>query len=187
MIDLIFKLFTFFIPNKKLRKNLREQIKTLFYGRKVLFRAKKIGCNFVCSGYSNANKATEIGDNTRFNGVEIEGSAKVIIGKHCQFGKGIMIISDNHNYDKGNKIPFSDPCIPKGVIIGDFCWIGARALLLPGTKIGEGAIIQGGSVVHGEIPPYAIAGGNPAKVFKYRDIEQFKKLTENGDFLFTLL
>ena len=55
-------------------------------------------------------------------------------------------------------------------------------MILPGTKIGEGAIIQGGSVVHGEIPPYAIAGGNPAKVFKYRDIEHFKKLKAEGKF-----
>ncbi len=55
-------------------------------------------------------------------------------------------------------------------------------MILPGTKIGEGAIIQGGAVVHGEIPPYAIAGGNPAKVFKYRDIEHFKKLKAEGKF-----
>ena len=46
----------------------------------------------------------------------------------------------------------------------------------------EGAIIQGGSVVHGEIPPYAIAGGNPAKVFKYRNIEHFQKLKAEGKF-----
>ena len=70
----------------------------------------------------------------------------------------------------------------KDVTIDDFVWLGSRVTILPGTKIGEGAIIQAGSVVHGEIPPYAIAGGNPAKVFKYRDIEHFKKLKAEGRF-----
>ena len=46
-------------------------------------------------------------------------------------------------------------------------------ILLPGTTIGDGAIIQAGSVVHGEIPPLAIAGGNPAKVFAWRDKEKY--------------
>lgn len=183
MIDLFIKLITFIIPNKRLRKLSRTKLQTLLYGRKVIFRAKKVGNNFTCGGYSIANKSTIIGDNTRFNGVEIEGSAEVIIGSHCQFGKDTIIISDNHNYDKGERIPFSDPCIMKGVKISDFCWIGARVMILPGTKIGEGAIIQGGAVVHGEIPPYAIAGDNPAKVFKYRDIEHFKKLKAEGKFL----
>ena len=53
-------------------------------------------------------------------------------------------------------------------------------VLRTAKHIGEGAIIQAGAVVHGEIPPYAIVGGNPAKVFKYRDIEHFQKLKAEG-------
>lgn len=75
-----------------------------------------------------------------------------------------------------NDIPYDSTTIKSDVIIGDFVWIGAKVIILPGTVIGEGAIIQAGSVVHGEIPPYAIAGGNPAKVFKYRNIDHFIKL-----------
>ena len=93
-----------------------------------------------------------------------------------------MIIAQNHNYDKGEAIPYDNTYIYKDIEIGDFVWIGSNVTILPGTKIGEGAIIQGGAVVHGEIPPYAIAGGNPAKVFKYRDIEHFKKLKAEGKF-----
>ncbi|MFI3242531.1 MAG: hypothetical protein R3Y43_08200 [Alphaproteobacteria bacterium] len=55
-------------------------------------------------------------------------------------------------------------------------------MILPGKKIGDGAIIQGGSVVHGEIPKYAIAGGNPAKVFKYRNKEHYDKLEKEAKF-----
>lgn len=83
----------------------------------------------------------------------------------------------------GDKIPYGASSICKDVIIEDAVWIGSRVTILPGTKIGEGAIIQGGAVVHGEIPRCAIAGGNPAKVFKYRDIEHFNELKEKGAYL----
>ena len=66
--------------------------------------------------------------------------------------------------------------ISKDILIEDYVWLGARVIILPGTKIGEGAIVQAGAVVHGEIPPYSIVGGNPAKIFKYRNIEHFKKI-----------
>ena len=54
--------------------------------------------------------------------------------------------------------------------------------MLAGVTIGEGAIIQAGSVVVSNIPDYAIAGGHPAKVFKYRDIEHYTKLKSEGKF-----
>ena len=62
-------------------------------------------------------------------------------------------------------IPYDETFKYKDVVIGDFVWIGSNVTILPGTTIGEGAIIQAGAVVHGEIPPCAIVGGNPAKDF----------------------
>ncbi|WP_242984146.1 hypothetical protein [Clostridium putrefaciens] len=53
-------------------------------------------------------------------------------------------------------------------------------MVLSGITIGEGAIIQAGSVVVKDIPKCSIAGGSPAKVFKYRDIEHYKELKGNG-------
>ena len=73
-------------------------------------------------------------------------------------------------------IPYDNTFVHKPVIIGDCVWIGAYVILLPGTKIGDGSIIQAGSVVHGEIPPMAIAGGNPAKVFAWRNKEHYDEL-----------
>ena len=96
----------------------------------------------------------------------------------------LLIIAQNHNYDGGQHIPYSsNDYIYKDIEIGDCVWIGSRVTILPGTKIGEGAIIQAGAVVHGEIPPLAIAGGNPAKVFKYRNKEHYEKLKANKKFL----
>ena len=59
-----------------------------------------------------------------------------------------------------------------------------NVLILPGTHIGEGAIIQAGSVVHGYIPALAIAGGNPAKVFSWRDRKHYEVLKKSGRFAF---
>lgn len=55
-------------------------------------------------------------------------------------------------------------------------------IILGGVEIGEGAIIQAGSMVCQNIPPYSIAGGHPAKPFKTRDIEHYKKLKAEGKF-----
>jgi acetyltransferase-like isoleucine patch superfamily enzyme len=62
-------------------------------------------------------------------------------------------------------------------------WLGSRVTILGGVTIGEGAIIQAGAVVVSDIPKYAIAGGNPAKVFKYRDIEHYERLKAENRFL----
>ena len=103
------------------------------------------------------------------------------IGRWVHTGEGLKVFTRNHNYE-GEAIPYDNTYVHKAVTIGDCVWIGAYVTLLPGTTIGEGAIIQAGSVVHGEIPPMAIAGGNPAKVFAWRDKERYLRLKEAGRF-----
>lgn len=152
------------------------------YKKLIERKAKQCGKGLYIGGPLEINNNTHIGDYCHFNGLSIHGEGKVTIGNYFHSGVECLIITQNHNYDNGTQIPYDDTNIHKAVEIGDFVWIGSRVMILPGTKIGEGAIIQGGAVVHGEIPPYAIAGGNPAKVFKYRDIEHFKKLKEEKKF-----
>lgn len=182
MIDFLAKFLTCLIFNKKLRKIYRDKIKTFYYGKNVYKNAVEIGKNLYVGGFSSVNKNTYLADNVSFNGMIIMGEGKVTIGKCFHSGVECMIITQNHDYDNGSEIPYGDEVVCKEVEIGDFVWLGSKVMILPGTKIGEGAIIQGGAVVHGEIPPYAIAGGNPAKVFKYRDIEHFNKLKSEGKF-----
>ena len=182
MIIFLARLLTFWIPNRKIRTKLRNRICTCCFGRQVLMKAKSIGKSFYCGGFSKVTSSTILDDNVSFNGMRVIGKGLVKFGKYFHSGTECLILSQNHNYDKGNAIPYDDTNIYKDVEIGDFVWFGSRVMILPGTKIGEGAIIQGGAVVHGEIPPYAIAGGNPAKVFKYRDVEHFKELKEKGCF-----
>ena len=186
-VKIITKLRTFWIPNREKRVIAREEAfnsyKTKMYGHQVLNTAKSVGDGFWCNGFSYVNENTILKEHVNFNGMTITGKGNVTIGRYFHSGTENLIITQKHDYDTGELIPYSAIMTHGDVEIGDFVWFGSRVTILPGTKIGDGAIIQAGSVVHGEIPPMAIAGGNPAQVFKYRDKEHFNKLLEEGRFL----
>lgn len=110
------------------------------------------------------------------------GKAKIKIGKYCHFGQGLTIYAFNHRYENSEKIPYDSETIIKDVTIHDFVWIGANVTIIPGVTINEGVIIGAGSVITKDIPKYAIVGGNPAKILKYRNIEQFLKLKCENNF-----
>lgn len=133
-------------------------------------------------GVTRLTKNTVLNDNPNFNGMIIKGGGEVIIGNNFHSGVGCLIITENHNYN-GKSLPYDNTYIFKNVNIGDNVWLGDRVIILGGVNIGEGAIIQAGAVVVCNIPDLAIAGGNPAKVFKYRDKEHYYTLKNNGRFL----
>ena len=112
----------------------------------------------------------------------VQGAGSVTIGNYFHSGIQCMMITDNHNYDLGGAIPYDLTVIKKNIVIRDFVWIGNRALLVGPIEIGEGAIVAAGAVVTKDVPPYAIVGGNPAKIIKYRDIEHFEELKSKGCF-----
>lgn len=185
-VNLLSKINTFYIFNERERENKRKQLAnnyyTNIYGYQVKQFAKSIGKKFWCRGFSKVTRNTIIGNNVNFNGMTIIGKGQVKIGNYFHSGNGCTILSDNHNYDNGSTIPYDAKILEKNVDISDFVWLGTNVMILPGTKIGEGAIIQAGSVVHGKIPPLAIVGGNPAKIFKYRDSRHFEELKNQGKF-----
>lgn len=159
------------------------RILPVFYTLIVKLRAKKHGRKIHVNRFSIVSRSTVLGENVNFNGIRISGIGKVLIGSNFHSGRDCLMISQNHNYDNGNAIPYDNTYIPKDILIGDNVWLGDRVIVLGGAIIGEGAIIQAGSVVIGEIPPMAIAGGHPAKVFKYRDIIHYEKLKDDRKFL----
>ena len=109
------------------------------------------------------------------------GGGKIKIGDYFHSGVDCMIISGNHNYE-GTEIPYDSTTIYKTIEIGDFVWFGNRVIVVGNVKIGKGAIIAAGSVVCNDVPEYAIVGGNPAKILKYRNIEHFKELEKRKSF-----
>ncbi|MCR5413323.1 MAG: acyltransferase [Kiritimatiellae bacterium] len=155
---------------------------SFWYSLPVRRRAKSVGPGLRCHGPVSVSRRTVLGESVHFNGARIYGTGDVTFGRYVHSGEGLKIFTRNHNYNGGDAIPYDRTSVVKPVSIGDFAWIGAYVILLPGTKIGEGAIIQAGSVVHGEIPPLAIAGGNPAKVFAWRDREHYESLKAAGKF-----
>ncbi|WP_425102230.1 acyltransferase [Tropicibacter sp. S64] len=94
---------------------------------------------------------------------------RVIIGDDVLFGPEVMITAAGYRYNDGQ--PVSDQASDEAdVVIGNDVWLGTRVTLLPGTRIGDGAIIGAHSVVRGEIPAMAVAVGSPAKVVGQRQI-----------------
>jgi acetyltransferase-like isoleucine patch superfamily enzyme len=82
------------------------------------------------------------------------GPKTVIWGRDHGIAKNELIRKQNHNKKK--------------IIVGNDVWIGANVTILKGVSIGNGAVIGAGSVVTKDVPEYAIAAGNPARVVKYR-------------------
>ena len=104
---------------------------------------------------------------------------KLIIGNGTIIGPRLKVHTSNHNYES-DMIPYNHECIVKNVRIGQNVWIGADVTIMPGVEIGEGCVVAACSVVTKAVPPYGIIGGNPAKIIKYRNIENFKKNLDGG-------
>ena len=110
----------------------------------------------------------EIGDNSSL-GINCMIPYNLKVGKDVMMGPYVIIIGENHEYSRLDMpMRLQGYRFKKPVQIGDDVWIGARAIILPGITIGQGAIVGAGSVVTKDVPPYSICAGNPAKVIKYR-------------------
>lgn len=110
---------------------------------------------------------------------------KLIIGNYCSIADGVkFLLSGNHQYDIISTYPYellllnrkqAGIAVAKGdIVIKDDVWIGANAIICSGITIGQGAIVAAGAVVTKDVEPYAIVGGNPARVIKYRFNENIR-------------
>lgn len=151
-----------------------KTIKGAWYRARVRAQAGAVGPGLRVWGPTSVTSHTTIGAYCNFNGLRVRGRGRVVIGDYFHSGDECMIITHVHNYE-GEAIPYDSTTIAKDVIIGPFVWFGARVLVLGGVEIGEGAILQAGAVVVRDVPRCAVVGGNPAEVFKMRDVERFER------------
>jgi maltose O-acetyltransferase len=131
--------------------------------------------------FSYFTKRTSFGENCHFNGFRVFGEGKCHIGDNFHSGFGCSVLTSNHDYN-GESIPYDNTHVVKDVYIDNNVWFGIKVTVCPGVTIGEGAIIQAGSVVVKDIPALSIAGGAPAKVFSSRNEEHYFSLKEKNKF-----
>lgn len=120
---------------------------------------------------------------------------KLRIGSFCSIGTGAVFVmagNQGHRHDWVSSFPFFymqeeaafadalDAYAPAGdTIVGNDVWIGSEAMILPGIRIGDGAVIGARALVTRDVAPYEIVGGNPAKVLRTRfPLEQIERLLQ---------
>lgn len=126
------------------------------------------------------------------NVISFNKNSKLKIGKFCSIAQNVKFILDaEHRMDTISTFPFKVKILKeekyeatsKGdIIISDDVWIGYGAMILSGVNIGQGAVVATGAVVTKNVPPYAIVGGIPARILKYRFSQDIIKILLNIDY-----
>ena len=170
-------LFVFWRP-AKWRKGFKMKLESRLYSGAVRRQAKKCGriLNVLGPGV-NVTFNTTVGEGVGFGkDVKIRGDGPVFIGNFVAIAEDTLIYTQVHDYDHSKMLPFGSGFTYPETRIDDYAWIGMRSIVLPGAHIGEGAIVQAGSVVMGKVPPCAIVAGNPAKVIGWRDMDHYNEI-----------
>jgi len=185
MKGFIFTIYKFFLPLSNRIKVYQNQLNVMY----CLTRFKSVGENVVFFPsesrifYENISIGDDVflGTNALIMATNL---SHISIGSKVMFGPNVSLIAGNHSthivgkymfdYAEHDKLPEDD----QPIVISDDVWIGAGAIILSGVHVGRGAIVAAGSVVNKNVPPYAIVGGIPAKVIKYRWDEKTIELHE---------
>jgi galactoside O-acetyltransferase len=96
------------------------------------------------------------------------GVEDVIIGDHVRIAPSVTILGGSRNFARRDVLIVDQGSFHEGVTISHDVLIGANVVILPGCHVGQGAVIGAGSVVNGDIPPYTIVAGMPAKIIGER-------------------
>lgn len=120
--------------------------------------------NFFATDKIEIGQDTIVGDHCF-----LDGRAKLKIGNHTDIASQVLIYNSEHDIHDPE---FKAICRP--VEIGDYVFIGPRAIILPGVKIGKGAVVAAGAVVTKDVPAGKIVGGVPAQVIGERGLKEFQ-------------
>ena len=121
-----------------------------------------MGANFFNPRGITIGDDTIIGDHCF-----LDGRAPLKIGNHIAIASQVLIYNSEHNIHSPNFEATEEP-----VTIDDYVFVGARATILPGIKIGKGAVVAAGAVVTKDVPPMIMVGGVPAKKIGERKVKE---------------
>lgn len=159
------KILCNFLPSHSLRKKYRDRCRYLQRYSSVRKQCKMGEGSYAGKGFHVTHKHTTV-------------------GKFCSIGKNVFLGTGQHpthllsthpclyrecHYGPNLKPEFRSQTAPTApCVVGHDVWIGLNAIIMDGITVGSGAIVAAGAVVTRDVPPYAIVGGIPAKVIKYR-------------------
>lgn len=132
------------------------------------YRTFSLGDHSVVESFSGINNAVGdvvIGDHTRI-GLHNTIIGPVTIGQHVNLAQGIVVTALNHNYSIPDQRIDQQGVTTAAVTIGNDCWIGANAVILPGVTIGEHSVVAAGAVVTKDVPSHSLVAGVPARIIK---------------------
>jgi len=152
----------FYLGNHLFMNYMPYRIRHWFLGR---FCQVKIGRDSsIAMGCFVTGYHISIGNNTVVNRYTyLDGRVPLTIGNNVNISHYTLIQTLTHDPQNPDFV-----CLCKPVVIEDHVWIGARAIISPGVRIGEGAVVGAGSVVTRDVGPYTIVAGNPARFIKER-------------------
>ena len=107
-----------------------------------------------------------IGHNAGVNlGSFLDGCGRVIIEDEAQLGPFVKVLTGSHDI-RSDEVRISRALVVRDVVFRRGCWVGMGAMILPGVTVGAGAVVCAGSVVHKDVAPNTMVGGNPARLIK---------------------
>lgn len=162
---------------QKIIRNLKNDLKLIRLSKINKTVEINYGNEFYYIEKLELGRYVYLGENGYYNA-----AGGISIGNGTCIAANVSILSENHNYDSLDLkyIPFDSRKIHKPVIIEENVWIGHGTTIIPGVKIGEGAVVAAGSVVTKDVPNYTVVGGNPAKTIKKRNIDVYNNLKNDG-------
>jgi len=164
---LIYYMFGYHLPSQyfplgKLSCKIRYSLWRLIMKKKIGSHVK-IQSNVLVGKFDDIKVGSyvAINENCRLR--------NVTIGDYVLIAPDVYILHSGHGYSVvDTPIYLQEETHYEQTIIENNVWIGARCVILPGRRIGEGSIVAAGAVVTKDVPPYSIVGGNPAKLIKSR-------------------
>ena len=150
----------------------------------MMYKLKNCGAGVHFNGLVTivAPEKVVIDDNVHIgNNAYIDGRGGIKIGENTHISRNFVVYSSSHNY-QGARLPYDETYNLKPVSIGRNVWIGTNVILVPGVKIGDGAIVGAGTVVTKNIPPMAIIGNQHHRILKYRNEKHYNELERNQSY-----